>query len=484
MRKLIVFILIAAGLLLAVPAAALAVTPPPGSTDNGITDANFGLAGYYVESGADFTSVTATWTVPAVTGGDEADFYVELGEWSAGTYCTPSGAPSGYAGNNSHPLNAGDRVTATVSASPDGSGEWLYSASLDDLTNSANSAPPWQGASTYAPNYPAVLVDNGGDVLSNFGTVVFSNCAVNGKAISSFSAYRRADMTDSSVGPQAYVGALNSSGNSFSVYYSTVPRLVHVTPASGPVGSTVVLAGSGLAYASKVTFNGLSAAFSVVDDKYIACLVPSGAKSGPVVVTLSNGQTATSTFTVAAASAPANSALPAISGTAVVGKTLTCSSGTWTGSTPITYTYQWLRNGVAISGATASTHVVTTADLLKTLSCKVTAKNSAGSAAATSKGVAIVPKLTLKASATSLKKGSKVTLSGTVANATSAVRSLTIARSVSGKLTTLKTLTLTTSNTFSWAYQPTATGSWVFVATYKVGTTTYKSNTVTVTVHS
>jgi hypothetical protein len=42
-------------------------------------------------------------------------------------------------------------------------------------------------------------------------------------------------------------------------------------------------------------------------------------------------------------SAPANSGLPALAGTAQVGQTLSGSAGTWTGSAPVNYEYQWER---------------------------------------------------------------------------------------------------------------------------------------------
>ncbi len=77
---------------------------------------------------------------------------------------------------------------------------------------------------------------------------------------------------------------------------------------------------------------------------------------------------------------PKNTVAPKITGTPKVGKTLTCAKGTWTGSLPITYKYQWLRNGAAIAAATKATYVAKAADRNKLISCKVTATNAAGTA--------------------------------------------------------------------------------------------------------
>jgi hypothetical protein len=81
---------------------------------------------------------------------------------------------------------------------------------------------------------------------------------------------------------------------------------------------------------------------------------------------------------------PAGTAAPAISGTPAVGQTLSCSQGAWSGTMPQSYAHQWLRDGVAIGGATATGYTVTSADAGHALSCRVTASNLGGGASATS----------------------------------------------------------------------------------------------------
>jgi hypothetical protein len=107
--------------------------------------------------------------------------------------------------------------------------------------------------------------------------------------------------------------------------------------------------------------------------------------------------TAAAAFAVLAASAgahlaakPANTSAPTISGTPQVGDTLTADVGNWSGSSPLSFQYQWRRCGPAggscanIPGQTASTYVLVTADLNNTVRVRVTASNSSGSASAVS----------------------------------------------------------------------------------------------------
>ena len=62
---------------------------------------------------------------------------------------------------------------------------------------------------------------------------------------------------------------------------------------------------------------------------------------------------------------------PAVTGTAVVGETLTATAGTWNPA-GVTLAYQWLRDGSIIGGATGSRYRLTTADVGRQISVAIT----------------------------------------------------------------------------------------------------------------
>jgi hypothetical protein len=72
--------------------------------------------------------------------------------------------------------------------------------------------------------------------------------------------------------------------------------------------------------------------------------------------------------------APANTVAPSISGTKVSGYTLTGSVGTWTDA--VSYTYRWFRDATVVSGQTALTYVLTSADVGHTITFEVEAYNA------------------------------------------------------------------------------------------------------------
>jgi hypothetical protein len=93
--------------------------------------------------------------------------------------------------------------------------------------------------------------------------------------------------------------------------------------------------------------------------------------------------------------APANTSPPTISGTPQEGQTLTGDKGTWSG-VPTSYSYFWTRcdntggSCSNISGATATTYTLSSADLGNTVRFKVDATNADGSTFASSVPSAVI----------------------------------------------------------------------------------------------
>jgi hypothetical protein len=96
------------------------------------------------------------------------------------------------------------------------------------------------------------------------------------------------------------------------------------------------------------------------------------------------------------AAVPANTSAPTISGTAQQGQTLTASTGSWSGSEPFTFTYQWQRcdshgGGCGdLRGSTSATFTLQKGDVNRTFRVVVTATNSEGASTAVSSVTGVV----------------------------------------------------------------------------------------------
>jgi hypothetical protein len=98
---------------------------------------------------------------------------------------------------------------------------------------------------------------------------------------------------------------------------------------------------------------------------------------------------------------PQNTGEPRITGSTIEGARLTAGNGSWSGTTPFSFRYRWLRcdtagggvNGVnctGITGGTGKTYVLRNADVGHRMRVRVTATNSEGSATSTSNAAGVV----------------------------------------------------------------------------------------------
>jgi hypothetical protein len=136
--------------------------------------------------------------------------------------------------------------------------------------------------------------------------------------------------------------------------------------------------------------------------------------------------------------APLTSAAPTVTGKPTVGGKVGAKTGTWTTGT--TFTYQWKRNGQAISRATASTYAPTASDANRAITVVVTGTKPGHTAVARTSNAATVKPLTLTTGTPGVKGSTKA-----------------------GSLLTGQRGTWTAGT--SWKFQWTRDGSWIKGAT-------------------
>ena len=190
----------------------------------------------YAATGSTYTSVSTTFTQPAVTckSGDQySSFWVGLDGYSSdsveqtGTEADCDGRTAEYSAwyelypaypvTYSNTVKPGDVITETVTFS----GTDTYAMTIKDTTENWTKTTT-KTSSGDARSSAEVIAEapysNGVLPLADFGTVNFSGSTVNGASLSSFSP-TGIDMATSSGTPEATIGAL--SGGSFSITWNS-----------------------------------------------------------------------------------------------------------------------------------------------------------------------------------------------------------------------------------------------------------------------
>jgi IPT/TIG domain len=295
------------------------VFPTAGPVGTSVTITGFGF-------GATQGASTVTFNGTAAT----------VSSWSATsiTVTVPAGATTGNVVVTVGGL-ATNGVTFTVSA-----------AAAPNITSlTPNSGPV---------GTPVVIAGSNFGVTQGTSTILFTGTAVSA-AVTSWSATSitvtvPAGATTGNV--TVTVGGVVSNGVTFTVSAVAAPNITSLTPNSGRVGTTVVIAGSNFGATqatSTVTFNGTSAGTATAwSATSITVTVPAGATTGSVVVKVGGVSSNGVTFTVTAAAAPNITSLTPNSGP--VGTSVVIA-GTNFGATQGTSTVTF--NGTSIGSPTA-----------------------------------------------------------------------------------------------------------------------------------
>ncbi|GEM_PF-3035654 len=133
--------------------------------------------------------------------------------------------------------------------------------------------------------------------------VQFNNASASSFTIVSTTAIRAivpSSATSGKVKVTTYTGSATSSAN-FTVTEAVPPTITGFSPASGQVGTEVIINGTNFIGVTQVTFTGRAASFEVDSPTRLRAIVPSGASSGKLkVTTLAGSATSSANFTVLA----------------------------------------------------------------------------------------------------------------------------------------------------------------------------------------
>jgi hypothetical protein len=137
-----------------------------------------------------------------------------------------------------------------------------------------------------------------GTNLTGATAVTFNNVAATTFTVNSATQITATVPTTATTGP-IRVTTPNGTGSSLTNFTIAAPTITSFAPTFGPVGTSVVITGTNLTGATAVTFNNVTATFTVNSATQITATVPATATTGKIKVTTPGGSvTSTADFVV------------------------------------------------------------------------------------------------------------------------------------------------------------------------------------------
>lgn len=392
-------------------------TVPTGATDGPLTVTDNGSGGGTASCGN--FDVTAT-QAPTISGFSPTSGPVGTSVVITGTNFTGATAVRFNGTSATFTVNSSTQITATVPAgATDGpitvqnsAGTATTSPTSFDVT--AQAAPTISSFNpTSGPVGTSVVIT--GNNFTGATAVRFAGTSA------TFTVNSSTQIT-ATVPSGAGTGAISvttpsGTGTSSSSFTVTVgaPVITSFNPASGCVGSSVTLTGTGFSGATAVTFNGLAAAsFNVSSSTRITAVVPTGATTGRIAVTAPTGTgTSTTNFTVTQCAPTIVSFTPT---NGPVGTSVVINGDDFTGTVTVRF------NGVNAAFTVNSDAQITATVPAGATTGRITITNGVGTGSSSSDFVVTAaPTITSFSPATG-PVGTTVTINGTNLTGTTAVR--------------------------------------------------------------
>jgi hypothetical protein len=163
-----------------------------------------------------------------------------------------------------------------------GEGAYIDEVKLTDET------PPSVTAISPASGPAGSTVTLGGAGLAGATAVSFNGVAAQFNAVSATQITATVPAGAIS-GPVTVTSPFGTGQSAVGFTVTVPPRVTGLTPATGRVGTSVIVTGTDLEAATKVTFGGVVAAYRVDSSTQLTAVVPAGAKTGLVEVATPGG---------------------------------------------------------------------------------------------------------------------------------------------------------------------------------------------------
>jgi len=346
---------------------------------NGISQFTFTTDGSYASGDVGIWTLTPAFTLTAWEGGDLAGPVPTIAGFApasgpVGTSVSISGTNLGGAtavtfngASASFTVSSATAIQATVPAGATTGPISVTTPAGTAVSSNAFTVVPPPSISGFAPaSGPAgTKVSISGTSFSGATAVTFNGVSAS-FTVTSDTTIQATAPAGATTGPIAVTTPAGTATSSGAFTVVPPPAISGFAPASGPVGTSVNISGSSFSGATAVTFNGVSASFTVSSDTAIQTTAPAGATTGPIAVTTPAGTaTSGSAFTVipppaisgfAPASGPVGTAV-SISGTGFTGATAVTFNGA---SASFTVTSDTSIQAIVPLGATSGRLTVTT----------------------------------------------------------------------------------------------------------------------------